>query len=129
MNHNIANSSPIPYYDLEAEMKHRVSKHITAALKKFGTNKKEIVGWSHSMNKKGDSPTIKILGCNAKEFLEYIESKFTDGMSWENRESWDLDHIVPISSAKNAKEVIRLSHHTNYQPMWFGPNIRKGNKR
>ena len=124
----MAHSSPIPYYDLEAEMKHRVSKHITPNLKKFGTNKKEAIGWSHSMNKKGQSPTLKILGCTAKEFLDHIESKFLDGMSWDNRNIWDLDHIVPISSAKDAKDDIKLCHFTNYQPLWYADNIRKSNK-
>lgn len=30
---------------------------------------------------------------------------------------WDIDHIVPLSSAKTEEDVIRLSHFTNLQPL------------
>jgi hypothetical protein len=46
-------------------------------------------------------------------------------MTWENRGlyngelgyGWDLDHIVPISSAKSEEDIIRLNHYTNIQPL------------
>lgn len=30
---------------------------------------------------------------------------------------WDIDHIIPISSAKTIEDVIRLNHYTNFQPL------------
>ena len=46
-------------------------------------------------------------------------------MNWDNHGKyngefcygWDIDHIVPISSAKDKEDVIRLNHHTNLQPL------------
>jgi hypothetical protein len=30
---------------------------------------------------------------------------------------WDLDHIIPISSAKTKEDLIKLNHYTNLQPL------------
>lgn len=84
-----------------------------------------------SIRKKGYSKkteTYKILGCDYHEFKKHIEKQFTKGMSWDNRKEWHIDHIVPISSAKNEKEVIELNHFTNLRPMWACENIKKSNK-
>ena len=48
-------------------------------------------------------------------------------MSWENRESWHIDHIVPISLAKDENEVKILSNYKNLRPMWSIDNIIKSN--
>jgi hypothetical protein len=82
------------------------------------------------------SKTSTILGCSFEEFKIYIESKFEDWMDWENHgkctgsynETWHLDHIVPISSAKNESEVIKLNHYTNFQPICSKRNLEKSNK-
>jgi hypothetical protein len=76
---------------------------------------------------KKNSSTEKILGCSFLEFKEYIFSKFTDGMSWENRDKWHIDHIIPISHAKTEDEVIKLNHFSNLQPLWSVDNLQKGN--
>lgn len=69
-----------------------------------------------------------ILGCSYNEFKVYIESKFTEGMNWENRKEWHLDHIIPISWAKTEEEIIKLNHFTNFQPLWAIENMKKGNR-
>lgn len=74
------------------------------------------------------SKTIDILGISIHEFKLYIESKFTDGMSWENYGDWHLDHIEPISYANNEEEVYKLSHYTNFQPLMAFDNLSKGNR-
>jgi hypothetical protein len=74
------------------------------------------------------SKTSEILGCNYNEFKLYIENKFIDGMTWNNYGKWHIDHIIPISSANNKEEVIKLNHYTNLQPLWAKDNIKKGNK-
>ena len=46
-------------------------------------------------------------------------------MNWDNYGlyngeldyGWDLDHIIPISSAKTEEDIIRLNHYTNLQPL------------
>ena len=77
--------------------------------------------------KKG-AKTEDILCCTIKEFIIYIENKFTEGMSLENHGEWHLDHIIPISTAKTKEEVIKLNHYTNFQPLWALDNLKKGNK-
>ena len=71
------------------------------------------------------SKTHEIIGCSFEDFKIYLESKFEPWMNWENRGKisdelnygWDLDHIIPLSSAKNEEDIIRLNHHTNFQPL------------
>ena len=72
----------------------------------------------------------KILGCSIEFFKEYLESKFIDGMAWNNHGfyGWHLDHIMPISTAKTEGDIIRLCHYTNFQPLWCMDNLKKSNK-
>ena len=74
------------------------------------------------------SKTLKILGCTIEEFKVHLENKFVDGMTWDNHGEWHLDHIYPVSLAKDEEELIRLNHYTNFQPLWALDNIRKSNK-
>jgi hypothetical protein len=62
--------------------------------------------------------TKDILGCDIDFFKNYLEDKFTIEMSWENYGIiWDIDHIIPLSTAKTEEEVIKLNHYTNLQPL------------
>lgn len=74
------------------------------------------------------SKTAEILGCTFEEFKIYIESKFEPWMNWNNygnkngictdkNQSWDLDHIIPISTAKTEEDVIKLNYYKNFQPL------------
>lgn len=72
--------------------------------------------------------TFDIVGCNPIFLKEYIESKFTNGMSWDNRHMWHIDHIIPLSSAKTEEEIYKLCHYTNLQPLWIKENLSKGSK-
>lgn len=72
-----------------------------------------------------NSKTQDMLGCSFEEFKIYLESKFEDWMNWDNKGlyngdfnyGWDIDHIIPLSSAKSEEDVIRLNHYTNLQPL------------
>lgn len=84
-----------------------------------------------SLNNSGYSKserTESILGCSIFEFKNYLESKFKEGMSWENRSEWHIDHIVPSSWAKTKEDLIKLNHYTNLQPLWKYDNLQKSNK-
>ncbi len=70
--------------------------------------------------------TYEILGCSWEFFKGYIEAKFQDGMTWENRGEWEIDHIVPVSSASTEEEVLKLNHYKNLQPLWKWQNREKG---
>ena len=74
------------------------------------------------------SRTEQILGCSYEQLKEYLESKFEDWMNWDNQgnpkdgifeinKSWDIDHIIPISSAKDEIELFKLNHYSNLQPL------------
>lgn len=70
--------------------------------------------------------TEQILGCSIEYFVKHIELQFLHGMTWGNRSEWHIDHIVPVSSAKNADEVEKLNHFTNLRPLWAKDNLAKG---
>lgn len=72
--------------------------------------------------------TFDIVGCTPQELKIHLEEKFTQGMSWDNQGKWHIDHIIPLSSAKNEEELYNLCHFTNLQPMWAIENIKKGSK-
>jgi len=74
------------------------------------------------------SKTQEILGCSWDFFKNYIEQKFREGMTWENRNLWHLDHIVPLASATTEEQVLKLNHYSNFQPLWAFENLSKGKK-
>ena len=73
--------------------------------------------------------TEEILGISYNEFMIYFENKFTEGMSWDlvGREI-HIDHIIPLSSAKDENELYKLCHYTNLQPLWAKDNLKKGDR-
>ena len=81
-----------------------------------------------SFNEKGLkklSRTSDILGCSFEQFKQHIESKFESWMNWQNKGlyngelnyGWDIDHIIPLSSAKTEEDVIKLNHYSNLRPL------------
>lgn len=69
--------------------------------------------------------TFNIIGCSPIELKEYIESKFSDGMTWENYGKWHIDHIVPLCRGKNKEEIFNLCYFSNLQPLWAKENWKK----
>jgi hypothetical protein len=72
--------------------------------------------------------TFDIVGCTPQFLKEHLEAQFIDGMTWENRSEWHIDHIIPLSSAKTEDEVYMLCHYKNLQPLWAEDNLKKSNK-
>ena len=77
-------------------------------------------------NYKKTSQVSVIIGCDWDKLARHIESQFTHGMNWSNRGEWHIDHIMPLASAQNATDIVRLNHYTNLQPLWALDNLRKG---
>jgi hypothetical protein len=81
---------------------------------------------------KHSKSVIELLGCDREEYKKYLESKFKEGMTWENRgrNGWHIDHILPRVHFKleNIEEQKRFFHYTNTQPLWAYENLSKGTK-
>lgn len=73
-----------------------------------------------------------VLKYTPEELITHLESKFIDGMNWDNYGEWHVDHIKPISSFNIIEigddEFMRCWTLENLQPMWGIENIKKGNK-
>lgn len=85
---------------------------------------------SQTFIKKGfskNSRTHEILGIDYDGFMKHIESQFVDGMSWDNRGEWELDHKIPVSLGKSSEEIIKLNHYSNFRPLWRKDNLLKSN--
>lgn len=78
------------------------------------------------------SRAMELLGCDIPSLKKHIESKFSDGMTWENygRRGWHIDHIIPcdafdLSTVENQRKCF---HYKNLQPLWWYDNCVKSNK-
>jgi hypothetical protein len=93
-----------------------------------------------SLNNKGyskKSHTYEIIGCSYEFLLSYLEGKFETWMNYDNKGlyngelnyGWDIDHIIPLSSAKTEEELLKLNHYSNLQPLCSKINrdIKKDN--
>lgn len=113
------------------ELKNYINEYVKNRRKKdpiFRLNKSIRTCIYTSLKEKGykkSSRTHEILGCSYEFFKEYIEKQFEYWMNWLNyglydtsklNYGWDLDHIIPISSAKN-EEIIKLNHYSNFKPL------------
>ena len=77
---------------------------------------------------KKDFKSETIIGCDFNTFKSYIEKHFKAGMTWDNYGEWHLDHIMPLATAKNKEDIIRLNHYTNLRPLWAIENKLKSDK-
>ena len=58
-------------------------------------------------------------------FKLHLENQFESWMNWRNKGlyngtpnfGWDIDHIIPLSSAVNETDIIKLNHYTNLRPL------------
>jgi hypothetical protein len=100
--------------DVNFKLKKNLSKRINDALHK---NIKSL-------------KTIELLGCSVMDFKNYFQSKFQDGMSWDNYGKWHIDHIRPCASfdLSDPKQQLECFNFKNLQPLWALDNIRKGDK-
>ncbi len=72
--------------------------------------------------------TLELIGCSWEELKIHIEKQFVDGMSWDRRSEIHFDHHIPLASAKNEEELIKLCNYKNLVPLWAIDNLKKGVK-
>jgi hypothetical protein len=81
-----------------------------------------------------DTKTATLLGCSVKEFAYYLESKFSDGMTWANYGNkpgnWNIDHILPLASfdLRDEEQQKAAFHYSNCRPLWAVENFKKGSR-
>lgn len=109
---------------------HKLRKQRDPFYRSIYNLRKRTAAYLKQMGVKKDSSMFTMVGCTPEEFRVYLESKFLEGMSWDNYgiDGWHIDHIIPISSANTLEDVKKLCHHTNFQPLWAEDNLKKSNK-
>ncbi len=115
----------------------RNDKKKTDPLYRFTDNIRSLTRCAFQRNGyKKNSRTEQILGLSFEEAKVYFENLFESWMTWNNHgnytgnynETWQIDHIEPISNGNSTEEIIRLSHYTNLRPLCSRRNLEKGNK-
>jgi len=118
----------------ELRRKRDKERRINDIFFKLKTNMRSLIGNSFYRNGyKKESKTFDIIGCSFEDFKNHIEKQFTEWMSWENygnpvdgliepNKNWEIDHIMPLSSAINEVDILKLNHYTNLQPLCIYEN-------
>lgn len=75
------------------------------------------------------SRTFDRLGYAPADLVRHIERQFLPGMGWDNAARWEIDHIIPASTAKSEGDVIALNQLSNLRPMWAEANNAKKDRR
>lgn len=121
--------------ELRRALNRRAFKHKMTTEPMFKLKKNLVSRMCMAFKRRGSKlpkPSKEILGAEYENIKKHIENQFTNGMDWSSygngRGKWNLDHIIPLASAKDNTELIELCHYTNIRPLWFIQNIRKGAK-
>jgi hypothetical protein len=74
--------------------------------------------------------TMVLTGCSAADLRKWLEVQFVDGMSWENRSNWHIDHVIPCSAfnLSDSQQQAVAFHFTNLRPVWSTQNLQKSAK-
>ena len=96
-------------------------------------NNRMRVGMGRSLrDKKAGRKWESLIEYSLDELISHLESLFMEGMSWDNMEKWDVDHIKPVSSfncsTPENPEFKKCWALDNLQPLWHEDNLRKGVK-
>lgn len=72
--------------------------------------------------------TVMEFGYTPKQLIQRIECQFKEGMSWNNRSEWHIDHKKSISKFIEGTSPRIINMLSNLQPIWKHENLSKGNK-
>jgi hypothetical protein len=76
--------------------------------------------------------SLQLLGCSPDFLKFYLESRFKEGMTWDNYgvKGWHIDHIIPCASFDFTKteDQKKCFHYSNLQPLWWFDNLMKSDK-
>jgi len=77
---------------------------------------------------KKEDNTIKLLNYSSIDLKLHLESRFSDGMSWDNYGEWHIDHIRPVFDFPSKTPPCVINSLNNLQPLWKIDNLKKGKK-
>ena len=105
----------------EYSIKFEDIKLVTNILKYIEKN----VKWKHA-----EVPMLVSLYLGLKELKEHLQSKFKDGMNWNNYGQWHVAHIIPCAhfNLVFSSQQKACFHYSNLQPLWAEENIKKRDK-
>jgi len=73
-----------------------------------------------------------LVGYTCEDLMSHLESQFKDGMSWDNKGQWHIDHIIPRShfhfNGPEDTEFKKCWALNNLQPLWAEENLKKYTK-
>lgn len=80
---------------------------------------------------KGESKkenALSLVGCSLQYLKQHLESKFKEGMTWDNYGQWHIDHIKPCASfdLNDIEQQKECFNYKNLQPLWAIDNHKKG---
>ncbi len=69
----------------------------------------------------------KILGCTIKEFYQHLLDTFLEnyGENYNKTQEVNIDHIIPLATAKTKEDVYKLFHYSNLQLLTAEDNGKK----
>ena len=72
----------------------------------------------------------ELTGADIDVVKAHLERQFVDGMTWENRGAWHVDHIRPCASfdLTDPEQQRQCFHYTNLQPLWAEDNLAKSDR-
>lgn len=97
-----------PEYKMSCVLRNRIKAFL------FGENRKK---------------TRMLLGCEYDFIRDWLESQFTEDMTFENHGSlWHIDHVIPCSkfTITDEDDQFKCFNWTNLQPMVGTDNMSKG---
>ena len=83
--------------------------------------------------KQKNSRTMQYVNMTPDELMDYLEGRFTEGMTRDNYGKWHVDHIRPLASfdftGPDIEDQLHMAwNYTNLQPLWAADNMSKGAK-
>lgn len=146
-NKNIFNKKKREYYqEHKEEEKNRIKKYKLENKQKIKEYRKKYDNKEHnkikskircairfSFKRKGINKSLKtekIISITFDDFYKYLLETYKKnyGYEWDEKEVVHIDHIIPLSTAKNEEEIIKLCHYTNLQLLKEKDNLEKSNK-
>lgn len=103
-------------------------KRKTPEFKVLSTMRSMVRRLNDKVKSNKNSRTEDIVGYTHLELKAHIESLFKDGMTWDNRTKWHVDHIRSIKSYLDEGIVDPrvINAISNLQPLWAVDNLKKG---